>query len=96
MDEGDEKPAPFGTLRPSERRALIGCAFAAGCICLMPKELAGAAIAFALSGLLGAWHLWKSGVERRIEEKAAAAEGAATGEAESKPAPEAESDTESR
>lgn len=79
MDEGEESPVPFGTLRPSERRALIGCAFAAGCICLMPKELAGAAIAFALSGLLGAWHLRKSGVERRAEERAAgAAEAAAT------------------
>ena len=77
MDEGDEAPAPFGTLRPSERRALIGFAFAAGCICLMPKELAGAAIAFAIAGLLGAWHLWKSGVERKIEEKATAAAEAA-------------------
>ncbi len=79
MDESDETPAPFGTLRPSERRALIGCAFAAGCICLMPKELAGAAIAFAVAGLLGVWHLWRSRAELRSEEHAtAAAEAAAS------------------
>jgi hypothetical protein len=76
VDVDDEAPVPFGTLRPTERRALIGCAFAAGCICLMPQQLAGAAIAFALSGLLAVWHLWKTRAERRAEEKAAAARGA--------------------
>jgi len=63
----DEAPVPFGTLRPGERRALIGCAFAAGCICLMPQQLAAAAIAFVVAGLLGVWHLRRS---KREEEQA--------------------------
>lgn len=72
MDSEDEAPVPFGTLRPGERRALIGCAFAAGCICLMPQELAGAAIAFSVAGLLGVWHVRKSKREREDAERAKA------------------------
>lgn len=76
MDSGDdEAPVPFGTFRPIERLSLIGCAFAAGCICLMPQELAGAGIAFALSGVLALWH------RRRSKQERAAAEGAPRGQA---------------
>lgn len=67
MDTDDEAPVPFGTLRPGERRALIGCAFAAGCICLMPQQLAGAAIAFVVAGALGVWHVRRS---KREEQQA--------------------------
>jgi len=57
--DSDEEPAvPFGTFRPSERRALISCAFASGCILLMPQEIIGALISFALAGGLGLWH-WR-------------------------------------
>lgn len=64
MDTESEPPVPFGTFRPSERRVMTGCAFAAGCILLMPGELAGALICFALAGILGAVHLRKSKRER--------------------------------
>ncbi|MFO0591598.1 MAG: hypothetical protein U0441_28895 [Polyangiaceae bacterium] len=57
MLDDDEAEVPFGALRPGERRAMIGCAFAAGCICVMPREMAGAGISFGLAGLLGLWHL---------------------------------------
>jgi hypothetical protein len=63
VDTG-EAQVPFGTFRPSERRALIGCAFAAGCIQLMPGEVIGAGIAFLLSGSLYVWHLVRSRRER--------------------------------
>jgi hypothetical protein len=69
--EPSETPVPFGTFRPTERRAMIGCAFAAGCILLMPQELAGALVAFVLTGALGGWHLWRSKQERAAAEKAA-------------------------
>lgn len=71
VDDGDEREVPFGVLRPGERRALIGCAFAAGCICVMPQELTGAAICFGLAGVLGAWHLWKREGESSPSESAA-------------------------
>lgn len=64
MDAEAEPPVPFGTFRPSERRALIGCAFAAGCILLMPQELIGAGISFGLALALTAWHLVRSRRER--------------------------------
>lgn len=68
--ESDEEPAvPFGTFRPSERRALIGCAFASGCLLMMPQELIGAMISFALAGVLGLWH-W-----RRSKREAAQIQG---------------------
>lgn len=57
VQDDPETLVPFGVFRPEERRAMIGCAFAAGCICVMPREMAGAAISFALAGLLGLWHL---------------------------------------
>ncbi len=60
MEPDADTSVPFGTFRPGERRALIGCAFASGCICLMPQELAGAAISFAIAGALGVWHIRKS------------------------------------
>jgi len=63
-DHDDNAPVPFGTFRPSERRAMIGSAFAAGCVCLMPGELAGAAICFVLTGALWIWHLRRSRKER--------------------------------
>jgi hypothetical protein len=61
MDEGQ---VPFGTFRPSERRALIGCAFAAGCIQLMPGEVIGAGITFLLAIALYVWHAVRSKRER--------------------------------
>jgi len=64
VDTESEPPVPFGTFRPSERRVMTGCAFAAGCILLMPGELAGALICFALAGILGVVHLRKSKRER--------------------------------
>lgn len=60
VDSDADPSVPFGTFRPGERRALIGCAFASGCICLMPQELAGAAISFVIAGALGVWHLRRS------------------------------------
>lgn len=63
-DTDTEAPVPFGTFRPSERRAMIGCAFASGCICLMPQELAGAAVSFLATGILVIWHLRRSRRER--------------------------------
>lgn len=62
--EPDEPSVPFGSLRPTERRALIGSAFAAGCICLIPQQLAAAGIAFAFTAILGVWHLARSRRER--------------------------------
>ncbi|MEZ4307764.1 MAG: hypothetical protein R3F14_06915 [Polyangiaceae bacterium] len=64
MDSEAEPPVPFGTFRPTERRALIGCAFAAGCILLMPGELVGAGICFVLAGAFTVWHLVRSKRER--------------------------------
>lgn len=66
-----EVQVPFGQLRPSERRALIGCAFAAGCIELMPGELVGAGIAFVLAIGLGVWHSRRSKKERNVQGAAA-------------------------
>lgn len=74
VDSDDEAPVPFGTLRPTERRALIGCSFAAGCICLMPQQLAAAAIAFAVAAILGVWHVRKSRREQAEEAKATPAD----------------------
>lgn len=70
--DDSELPVPFGTFRPSERRALAGCAFAAGCILLMPGELIGSGIAFALAGALGVWH-WRRSRRERAEHGARAA-----------------------
>jgi hypothetical protein len=64
VDPEAEQPVPFGTFRPSERRAMIGCAFAAGCILLMPGEVVGALICFGLAGGFGIWHLRRSKRER--------------------------------
>lgn len=69
MDSDSERPVPFGTFRPEERRALAACAFAAGCILLMPGELAGAAIAFVLAAALGVWH-WRRSKRERAREPA--------------------------
>ncbi len=66
MDSESEPPVPFGTFRPSERRAMVSCAFAAGCILLMPGELAGALVAFLLAGALGVWHLRRTRRERPV------------------------------
>jgi len=46
---------------------MIGCAFAAGCILLMPQELIGAGIAFALAGVLAVWHLVRLRKERDMK-----------------------------
>lgn len=77
MDGEQEAIVPFGTFRPSERRALIGCAFAAGCILLMPQELIGAAIAFAAAGGFTVWHLVRSHRELKSRLDAAKAQLAA-------------------
>jgi hypothetical protein len=57
VDTESEPPVPFGTFRPSERRAMASCAFAAGCILLMPGEIVSALLCFALAGGVGIWHL---------------------------------------
>ncbi|MEZ4300071.1 MAG: hypothetical protein R3B70_34305, partial [Polyangiaceae bacterium] len=54
------------------RRSLIGCAFAAGCILLMPGELVGSGICFALAGGFTVWHLVRSKRERARAEAARA------------------------
>jgi hypothetical protein len=66
VDTESPPTVPFGTFLPSERRAMIGCAFAAGCIVLMPGELVGALVAFLLAGGLGLWHLRRSKEERAL------------------------------
>lgn len=68
-DSGQDAAVPFGTFRPGERRALIGCSFAAMCILLMPQEFAGSGICLLLTVGLYVWHRRKT---RR--EQAAAAE----------------------
>lgn len=70
MDSREEAPVPFGTLRPSERRALIGCAFAAMCILLLPGELAGAGISAALAIGLFVWHHVRTKREKAAAEAA--------------------------
>ena len=40
----------------SERKALVTCAFIAGCVLLAPGEFRAAVIPFALSGVLWLWH----------------------------------------
>lgn len=77
MDSREEAPVPFGTLRPSERRALIGCAFAAMCFLLLPGELAGAGICAALAIGLFAWHHVRTKREKAAA-KAASTSGAET------------------
>lgn len=62
QDEGTG--VPFGTLRPSERVALILCAFAAMCVLLLPGELAGAGICAALAIGLTVWHRIRNKRER--------------------------------
>ncbi len=62
QDEGTG--VPFGTIRPSERVALIFCAFAAMCVLLLPGELVGAGICAALAIGLFFWHRARSKRER--------------------------------
>ncbi len=80
MDGSEEPPVPFGTLRPSERRALIGCAFAAMCILLLPGELAGAGICAALAIGLFVWHHIRTKREKATAEAAARPAAEATSE----------------
>lgn len=67
QDEGTD--VPFGTLRPSERVALILCAFAAMCVLLLPGELAGAGICAALAIGLLLWHRVRTKRERAAAQR---------------------------
>jgi hypothetical protein len=89
VDSAEPSPLPFGTFRPSERRALIGCAFASGCILLMPGELIGSMLCFVLAGILGLWHARRSKRERAETQAKAAAAGLAKAESERETAPPA-------
>ncbi|MBK8258993.1 MAG: hypothetical protein IPK82_40830 [Polyangiaceae bacterium] len=77
----EQAPVPFGTFRPSERRAMIGCAFASGCICLMPGEIVGALISFAIAGILLFWHLRRSKRENAAQTTGPARETPSSSEA---------------
>lgn len=59
-DDGEGATVPFGTFRPTERRALIGCAFASMCILLLPQELVGAGISLLVAIALFVWHRVRS------------------------------------
>lgn len=73
-DDGEGATVPFGTFRPTERRALIGCAFASMCMLLLPQELMGAGISLLVAIALFIWHRVRSKREAREAEALAARE----------------------